>query len=146
MDDPARVRVVEIEAVHQDAVDEGCVARRQACGQADDGHAALAAEAGNGGHGLVGELVAAGGEGDAGGIEHEVFGPLAHLLRDGRRRQAVGEARERLRDQLRLRFRALGLIHRAWHHGHSVSPCPPAFTRTIDPRGPLASAWHRAAI
>ena len=47
VDDAARVGVVEVEAVHQDAVDERRVARRQARGQADHGHVALAAEAGD---------------------------------------------------------------------------------------------------
>jgi hypothetical protein len=140
------VRVVEIEAVHQDAVDEGCVTRREACGQADDGHVALAAEAGKSGHGLVGELVAAGGEGDAGGIEDEVLRPLTHGLRDGCGRQAMGEGRERRGNQLRLGLGAGRLVHRARHCGHGWSPDPAAIARTIDPRGPLASAWRRAAI
>ena len=102
MDDAAGVRVVEVEAVHQDAVEQRRVPRRQAQRQADHGHLARPAQAGNGRRGLVGEIVAAGGKRDAGGIEHQVLGALAHLAGDRGRRQVMGEARQRLGDQLRL--------------------------------------------
>ena len=59
MDDAAGMRVVEVEAVHEDAVEERGIARRQPQRQADHGHRALSAEAGDGGHGFVGEVVAA---------------------------------------------------------------------------------------
>jgi hypothetical protein len=45
MDDAAGVRVVEVETVHQDAVEQRGIPRRQAQRQADDGHLACPAQA-----------------------------------------------------------------------------------------------------
>ena len=105
MDDPAGVRVVEVEAVHQDAVEQRGVPRRQAQRQTDHGNIPRPAQSRDRGRRLVGEVVAAGGERNACRIEDQVLGPLAHLGRDGCRREVMGEARQRLGDQLRLRLR-----------------------------------------
>jgi hypothetical protein len=47
----------------------------------------------SGGRRLVGEIVAAGGERNAGGIEDQVLGPLPHLGGDRRGREIMGKAR-----------------------------------------------------
>ena len=142
MDHAAGVGVVEVEAVHEDAIEQCRIARRQAQRQADHRHAARAAEAGDRRRRLVGEVVARGGERDAGRIEHQVPRPLADLGRNGRRRQVVREGRQRLGDQLRLGFRSGCLVHRAQHHVHRflpgllhVGPRPPADTLGVRTAG-----------
>ena len=122
MDDAAGVGVVEVEAVHQDAVEQRRVARRQPQRQADDRHVARPAEAGDRRRRLVGEVVAAGGQRDAGRIEDQVLGALAHLGRDGGRREVMREARQRLGDQLRLGLGVRCLVHSAQHYVHGRSP------------------------
>jgi len=122
MNDTARVRIIEVEAVHQNAVDQRGVARGQARRQADHRHRALAPEAGDGRHRLVRELVTPGGIGDPGRIEHQMPGALAHVTWNGGSRQVVGKTREPLRDQAML-----GLFrgHRGARAGdriHGLSP------------------------
>jgi hypothetical protein len=123
VDDAAAVGVVEVEAVHEDAVEERGVAWRQAQRQADDRHVARPAEARDRGCRLAREVVAAGGERNACRIEDQVLGALAHLAGDGRRREVMREARQRLGDQLRLRFRSSGcLVYSTKHYIHGRSP------------------------
>ena len=81
MDDGGEMRVVEVEAVQQHAVDEGRIPQRQPLAVPDHGAGALAAERDRAGQRTLRERIAARREPDADGVEHQLQRALAHRLR-----------------------------------------------------------------
>ena len=80
MDDGGEMRVVEVEAMQQHAVDEGRIPQRQPLAVPDHGAGAVAAERPRAGQRALRERIAARREPDADGIEHQLQRALAHGL------------------------------------------------------------------
>ena len=114
--DARRVRVVVIEAVDQDAVQQRRVAQRPAFAHADQHVFAAAGERADAGGAALGELEAGRGEGDAERIQDAAPGGVQHLRRHGPGVEAVGVLREPLRKAPRERagrgWRVRGGTHR----------------------------------
>jgi hypothetical protein len=117
MDDASGVRVVEVEPVRQHAVHQRGIARAESLRQADHRHPSVTTEARDRRQGLVREIIGAGRIGDAGRVEHQMLGALAHIRGDRLERQVVRELRERARNQ---RARSLGLQRGLGGAGHGV--------------------------
>ena len=123
MDDGGEMRVVEIEAVQQHAVDEGRIPQRQSLAMPDHGARAVAAERDRSRQRTLRERIAARREPHADGIEHQLERALAHRLRHVRQPQPgdelgkpAGGNRRRARPGLRI---GMGAI--AWCHGSILS-------------------------
>src|ERR1700674_3323889 len=78
MDDGGEMGVVEVEAMQQHAVYEGCIPERQPLAMPDHRARAFAAERGCAGQRALGKWKAAGCEPHADGIENEQARALAH--------------------------------------------------------------------
>src|SRR4051812_23073520 len=87
MHDACQMRVVEVEAVDQDAVRERRVAQWQPLAPTDQAGFARAAERRETGDGRVRKRIGVRGKAAPEGVENEELGPLAHALRGGVERQ-----------------------------------------------------------
>jgi len=98
MDDAARMGVVEVEAMHQDAVHQHGVAQGELAADTDNRRSA-APELLHRRKRNRGERIFRRGERDAHGIEHEMFRPFAHRHRDLFVAQGEGEGGKLLRQR-----------------------------------------------
>ena len=135
VDDGGEMRVVEIEAVQQHAVDEGRIPKRQPLAMPDHRARAVAAERDGARERAFRERIAARRKPNADGIEHQLARPLAHGLGHIRKPHARHELRKptggnRRRARPGVRF-GIGAI--AWRHGSILRTRPSVGGRLTAP-------------
>src|SRR5215207_2402645 len=99
MEHRRQVRVVEVEAVRERAVDQGCLRRGVAFAAADDARCRRASPAVDHFGNAAGETEAVRGEADADGVEDALLDAVDHVGRKVVEGDLVSETGERLRDR-----------------------------------------------